>query len=106
MSVYGWIADYPDPWSFLSILLSTAGDLDTSDYRNPEYDALLAQSTRTPDPAARNKVLEAAERLISRDLPVIPLYYDVRPYLVSDKLDGYHGNALDVHPTQDLAFKP
>jgi len=106
MSVYGWIADYPDPWTFLSTLLSTAGDLDTSDYKNPEYDALLAQSTRTLDPAARNKVLEAAERLISRDLPIIPLYYDVRPYLVSDKLDGYHANALDVHPTQDLAFKP
>ena len=106
LSVYGWIADYPDPWTFLSTLLSTSGDLNTSDYKNPEYDALLAQSTHALDPAERNKLLEAAERLVSRDLPIIPMYYDVRPYLVSTRLDGYHANPLDVHPTQDLAFKP
>ena len=106
LSVYGWIADYHDPWTFLSTLLSTSGDLNTSDYKNPEYDALLAQSTHALDPAERNKLLEAAERLVSRDLPIIPMYYDVRPYLVSTRLDGYHANSLDVHPTQDLAFKP
>ena len=105
MSLYGWIADYPDPWTFLSIFQSDSGDLNTSDYKNPEYDGLLNEATHTLDPAARLKVLEAAERLVSRDMPVIPMYYDVRPYLVSTKLDGYTANPLDVHPTQDLAFK-
>jgi len=105
MSLYGWIADYPDPWTFLSNFQSDAGDLNTSDYKNPEYDRLLSQARETLDPAARLKVLEAAERLLSRDMPVIPLYYDVRPYLVSTKLDGYHANPLDVHPTQDMALK-
>ena len=105
MSLYGWIADYPDPWTFLSNFQSDAGDLNTSDYKNPEFDLLLNRAKETIDPAARLKVLEAAERLISRDMPVIPLYYDVRPYLVSTKLDGYHANPLDIHPTQDMAFK-
>ncbi|GGF09277.1 peptide ABC transporter substrate-binding protein [Aliidongia dinghuensis] len=105
MSLYGWIADYPDPWTFLSIFQSDSGDLNTSDYRNPEYDQLLRKATATLDPAARLEMLEAAERLISRDTPVIPLYYDVRPYLVSTKLAGYQANPLDIHPTQDLAFK-
>jgi len=106
MSLYGWIADYPDPWTFLSILQSDAGDLNTSAYSNAEFDKLLGQAKETLDPAERNKLLEAAERLVSRDLPIIPMYYDVRPYLVSTRLDGYHANPLDVHPTQDLAFKP
>lgn len=106
MSLYGWIADYPDPWTFLSILQSDAGDLNTSAYSNPEFDKLLGQAKQTIEPAARLNLLEAAERLVSRDMPIIPMYYDVRPYLVSTKLDGYHANPLDVHPTQDLAFKP
>ena len=105
MSLYGWIADYPDPWTFLSILRSDAGDLNTSAYNNPAFDKLLAQSTRELDPAARMKLLEAAERLVSKDLPIIPMYYDVRPYLVSTKLAGYAANPLDTHPTQDLSFK-
>jgi len=106
MSLYGWIADYPDPWTFLSILQSDAGDLNPSGYNNPDFDKLLGQAKATVDPAARLKLLEAAERLVSRDMPVISMYYDVRPYLVSTKLDGYHQNPLDVHPTQDMAFKP
>jgi oligopeptide transport system substrate-binding protein len=106
MSLYGWIADYPDPWTFLSILQSDAGDLNTSSYNNPEFDKLLGQAKATIDPAARLKLLEGAERLVSRDMPVIPMYYDVRPYLVSTRVDGYHANALDVHPTQEMAFKP
>ena len=105
MSLYGWIADYPDPWTFLSVLQSNAGDLNTADYKNPEFDGLLTEATHTVDPAARMRVLEAAEKLVSRDMPFIPIYYDVRPYLVSTKLDGYHANPLDMHPTQDLAFK-
>ncbi|HEV2674275.1 MAG TPA: peptide ABC transporter substrate-binding protein [Aliidongia sp.] len=105
MSLYGWIADYPDPWTFLSILQSDSGDLNTFDYKNPEFDQLLSKATQTIEPAARLKVLEAAERVISRDMPMIPLYYDVRPYLVSTRLDGYHANPLDIHPTEDLAFK-
>lgn len=106
MSLYGWIADYPDPWTFLSIFQSDAGDLNTSAYNNPEFDKLLNQAKQTVDPAARLKLLEAAERLVSHDMPIIPMYYDVRPYLVSTRLDGYHANPLDVHPTQDLAYKP
>lgn len=106
MSLYGWIADYPDPWTFLSIFQSDAGDLNTSDYKSPAFDKLLAEARQTVDPAARLKLLEAAERLISVDMPVIPMYYDVLPYLVSTKIDGYHGNPLDLHPTQDMAFKP
>ena len=106
MSLYGWIADYPDPWTFLSVFRSDAGDLNTADYKNPDYDQVLAKATQTLDPAARLEELQAGERLISRDMPIIPLYYDVRPYLVSTKLDGYHANPLDIHPTQDLAFKP
>jgi oligopeptide transport system substrate-binding protein len=102
-ALYGWQADYPDAWTFLSPYKSDAGGLDTPDYRNPDYDALLQKSVATLDPAARNKVLEQAEAIFNRDQPVIPLSYDNWPRLVNPKITGYYDNPLDQHQSRDLA---
>jgi oligopeptide transport system substrate-binding protein len=101
-SYYGWNADYPDPWTFLALFRSDAGGLNTPDYRNPDYDALLDQAVATLDPAARDRILEQAERLIARDMPVIPITYDNWPRAVSPKVTGYFDNPLDQHLSRDL----
>ncbi len=106
LGYYGWVADYPDPWTFLSILDSRAGPLNTPDYRNPEFDALLDTATHTLDPAARLRVLEAAERLEARDQPFIPLFYNTTPTLVSPRVKGYYPNPFDLHLGRDLALDP
>jgi|HubBroStandDraft_1064217.scaffolds.fasta_scaffold00141_42 oligopeptide transport system substrate-binding protein len=102
---YGWQADYPDPWTFLSVFHSNAGGLNTSDYRNPEFDLLLDQAMAMLDPAARLRALEAAERLIARDTPVIPLSYDNWPRVVKPNVIGYFDNPLDQHQSRDLALR-
>jgi len=99
---YGWQGDYPDAWTFLSPYRSDAGGLNTPDYRNPDYDALLDKAVKTLDPAARNQVLAAAEALINKDAPLIPLSYDNWPRLVNPKITGYFDNPLDQHGTRDL----
>lgn len=101
-ALYGWQADYPDAWTFLSPYKSDAGGLDTPDYRNPDYDALLQKSVATLDPAERNKVLEQAEAIFNRDQPVVPLSYDNWPRLVNPKITGYYDNPLDQHQSRDL----
>ncbi|MEI9985475.1 MAG: peptide ABC transporter substrate-binding protein [Aliidongia sp.] len=101
-ALYGWQADYPDAWTFLSPYKSDSGGLDTPDYRNLEYDALLLKAIGTLDPAARNRVLEQAEQIFNRDQPVIPLSYDNWPRRVSPKVSGYFDNPLDQHQSRDL----
>jgi oligopeptide transport system substrate-binding protein len=103
---YGWIADYPDPWSFLSTFRSDAGPLNSTGYNDPAYDALLDQAVATIDPAARLKVLESAERILSRTLPVIPVTYDTTPRLVNPRLKGYFDNPLDQHPSEAISLMP
>jgi oligopeptide transport system substrate-binding protein len=103
---FEWIADYPDPWTFLSIFRSDAGGLNDSDYRNPEFDALLDKAVAALDPAARDRLLEQAERLIARDSPVIPISYDLWPRLVSKRVAGYIDNPLDMHQSRDLSLTP
>jgi oligopeptide transport system substrate-binding protein len=104
MGYYGWIADYPDPWTFLQIFQSSAGELNQPDYRNPDYDALMAKAQDTLDPAARMAVLEQGEALLSRDQPVLPLAYDETPRLVSTRVGHYQDNAVDQHRSSDLTL--
>jgi oligopeptide transport system substrate-binding protein len=92
----GWIGDYNDPFTYLEILRSTAGQNDTG-YNNPAYDQLVAASQTTLDPQARMEVLQEAERLMLADMPMLPLYIYVRPRLVQQWVGGYEPNIMDRH---------
>lgn len=96
-----WIGDYDDATSFLDLLSSTHGRND-SVYRNPAYDKLIAEAAVTADPAARRRLLEAAERLVLADLPVLPIYAYVSKHLVKPWVAGWQDNPYDYHYTKDL----
>ncbi len=92
----GWIGDYEDPFTYLEILRSTAGQNDTG-YNNPAYDRLVAASQSVVEPHARMEVLEEAERMMLADMPILPLYIYVRPRLVQRWVGGYESNIMDRH---------
>ncbi len=46
-----------------------------SGYANPEFDALLAKGLAEADVEAANADFRAAQELLLRDLPAIPLWY-------------------------------
>ena len=92
----GWIGDYKDPFTYLEILRSTAGQNDAG-YNNPEYDKLVTASQSTLDSQARLELLQQAERLMLADMPIMPLYIYVRPRLVQPWVGGYESNIMDHH---------
>ena len=92
----GWIGDYNDPFTYLELMRSTAGQNDTG-YNNPEYDRLVAASQSAVDPQARMELLQQAERLLLADMPLMPLYIYVRPRLVQPWVGGYASNIMDHH---------
>jgi oligopeptide transport system substrate-binding protein len=92
----GWIGDYEDPFTFLEILRSTAGQND-SGYSNPEFDRLVAASQSAVEPRARMELLQEAERLMLADMPILPLYIYVRARLVQPWVRGYESNIMDRH---------
>jgi oligopeptide transport system substrate-binding protein len=89
----GWVGDYADPNTFLE-LLQPEVPLNDMGYDNPEYDALVKKSAITVDPAAREALMEQAERLVSRDLPMMPLYQQVNPALIKPWVQGFSKNIL------------
>jgi oligopeptide transport system substrate-binding protein len=100
-----WISDYEDPSTFLTLFLSDAGDQNDAGYNNPQYDKLVKDSINETDPAKRMQMLEQAEVIFLKDMPLIPIYHYTTKHLVSKKLAGWEFNVLDFHLTRELSFK-
>ena len=98
----GYIADYSDAKDFLFQCESSIHDLNYGNYTNPRYDALLAQSDRERDPAARSRLLEAAEQMLLDDAAIAPVFNDVSRNLVSPAVLGWYGNDINTNRTRYL----
>ena len=55
--------------------------------------------------AARRWLLELAEEILARDLPVIPIYFYTRAQLWPPELEGCSTNLLDTHPQKFLRWR-
>jgi oligopeptide transport system substrate-binding protein len=98
----GWIADYNDAQNYLFLAETSTKQQNYSRFSNPDYDRLMAQASLTADLAARAKLLEQAETILLREVPVLPLYFYVSKSLVSPKVSGWVDNPFDVHNMRDL----
>ncbi len=100
----GWIGDYNDAYSFLS-MFTTGNYFNNSDWSNKEYDALIAKSETMTDARVRAQTLAEAERILLREVPVIPLLYPSSQALVADKVEGYSDNLMNIHATRWLSLQ-
>jgi oligopeptide transport system substrate-binding protein len=90
----GWTADFNDASNFLDTFRENSPNND-SGYANHTFDALLDEAARNPDPDARRLILEAAERVMLNDYPILPLYFFVSKRLVKPYVQGVRPNPLD-----------
>jgi len=97
----GWIGDYEDPYTFAELMLQNSG-LNDSDYKKPEYDALLEKAYTEADVNQRRAYLEEAERMLLADLPIMPIYHYSTRRLVKSYLGGYENNIMDHHYTKNM----
>ncbi len=100
-----WVADYNDASSFLDTFREHSPNNDTG-YANHAFDALLDDAARTKDPQRRRKILEAGEKMMLGDYPVIPLYFYVSKRLVKPHVLGVQSNPLNHIPSKALTLQP
>lgn len=100
----GWIGDYSDPQNFLFMVESDNDGFNYANYDNPEFDALMDKAAMTVNLEERAKILFEAETIFMRDLPFIPLMYYGSLSLVSNKLQGWEDNLLNVHPSRWMSI--
>ncbi|HKE45922.1 MAG TPA: peptide ABC transporter substrate-binding protein [Steroidobacteraceae bacterium] len=99
-----WIGDYNDAYTFAQYLKSDFG-INLPGYKNPQYDALLVRAASEVDQDRRRDELEAAERLMLLDQPVIPLYFYVNKHLVKPYVEGWHNNVMNVQYSKNLVLR-
>jgi oligopeptide transport system substrate-binding protein len=71
----GWQMDYPLIQDFLQPLYYTGASSNDSGYSNPAFDHPVDRANAEADPARAVSTFLAAERVLARDLPSIPLWY-------------------------------
>ena len=94
-----WLADYPDPDSFLR----TNPFRRRTGWRNDAYDRLVEQAQHATVPGERIKLYQQADAILVQEVPLMPVYYErynvlVKPWVSRFPTSGirYRGYWKDV----------
>jgi peptide/nickel transport system substrate-binding protein len=98
-----WIADYPDPETFLTIFYGKhvpAGATEKSfinytRFKNARFDSLFAASFIEPDKAKRYTLLSKAEQVVLDEAPFMPIFYDDNYRLEQLNVRNFPENAMN-----------
>ncbi|MDZ4712717.1 MAG: ABC transporter substrate-binding protein [bacterium] len=98
----GWVADYPEPESFLNLYYGAnvpkdptqISPINSTRYQNPEYDKIFEQAIATTDQAERYKLYLQAEQIAVSQAPMMLIYYDEDYRLVQQYVKGYSLDAM------------
>lgn len=100
-----WYADYVDASNFFEVLRSDSGNNHTN-WKNPEYDRLLDLAAQAINVNERYALLEQANRILAKDMPVIPLYQPMNNNLVHTSVNGWQPNPAGILRYENIELRP
>lgn len=90
----GWIADYPDPDNFAT-LMTSGSDNNHTKWKSEKYDKLVTQGATELDKEKRRAIYtEAQKLLVEEEAPVLPIYSYVDHYMISTRVKNFPANPL------------
>jgi peptide/nickel transport system substrate-binding protein len=100
---FAWIADYPDPETFLTIFYgkhvpATATEksfINYTRFKSARFDSLFAASFTEPDKAKRYAMLSKAEQVLLDEAPFMPIFYDENFRLEQLNVRNFPENAMN-----------
>jgi len=101
MARSAWIGDYVHPTTFLTMWQTDDTNNETA-WSNMEYDRLIQEALRVADPEVRSQKLFAAEEILLEELPIIPVYWYTRVYLLHPDVKNWNPLVLDNHPWKSI----
>lgn len=87
ISSYGWGPDYNDPMTFLDLFVSGSGN-NLIGLKSDEYDSKIEAAKVETDYDTRTQLLVDCENMLIEHYYVGPVYFRMRDYITSAKLQG------------------
>jgi peptide/nickel transport system substrate-binding protein len=107
----GWVADYPDPESFLNLYYGKLVPKDGGDspinsvrYQHPAFDRIFEQALTTTDHAERMRLYRQAEQIAIHDAPMLLILNDEDYRFIQPYVKGHPNNAMDRTPYNQTWF--
>ena len=89
-----WVADIPDPDSFLNPLCHSEGGANFACYTSSAVDALLSTGRNTRSATARVDVYRDAERRVLQDAALVPLFHPLSAVAIQENVHGLQITAM------------
>jgi oligopeptide transport system substrate-binding protein len=107
IGLFAWSADYNDAQDFMFLWQTSAKEenFNFARFSNADYDRLMGEASVTNDQGRRARLLEQAEQVLLREIPVSPLYFQVSKNLVSTRVKGWEDNLFDVTYVKNLSLE-
>lgn len=109
----GWVADYPDPETFLNLYYGGnvpkdggISPINSVRYTNPAFDALFERAIATTDHATRMDLYRQAEQVAADDAPMIIIFYDEDYRFIQPYVRDYRNNSMDRRLYKFVWFDP
>lgn len=83
----GWIGDYADPMTFLHLWASDSPHNDAN-WFHVEYDNWIKKAQTSVDEEERMEALHRAEEILIAEMPIIPIYFSTKPYMLKSYVKG------------------
>lgn len=85
-----WTSWIDDPIYTLNTFVSSKHDLNFAKWAHPDYQHLLDLSKYEINPFQRSRYLMGAEKILSEEMPVIPLFYQPTQVMTKKNLHFHH----------------
>jgi len=109
-----WIADYPDPETFLSLLYGQNVPKDSNArsngnpfrYKSSRFDSIYSKALVTVNDSDRNRLYEEADQTALDDAPYLCIFYDENYYLLHNYVKNFYGNSMDYRDLSNVYIIP
>lgn len=104
MSLNGWLGEFPDPLSFLSLCygdnvpnsIEESAFPNESRFKSTKFDNLYQKATTTLNLKERYELCLEADQIIAKEVPIIPLWYYENYQLIQSSVKNYQSNPMTI----------
>jgi oligopeptide transport system substrate-binding protein len=110
----GWVADYPDPETFLDLFYSKhipakmeeQSYVNLCRYRSSRFDSIFDAAKREFDPKKRAELYRKADQIASDDAAIMPIYYEEIDRLLQKNVRNFDANGMEYRDMSKVWIEP